>query len=87
MTVYECILQEGFNYDNGRPNINVKTALVKNEAEALKWLKSEYTDLLEELEEDYFDVIKKFDEDKLRFFIQANDGAQEHHGWVKIYRI
>lgn len=39
MIFYECIAQEGFNYDNGRPNINVKTSLVKNEAEALKWLK------------------------------------------------
>lgn len=61
MTIYECVVQQGFNCDDGRPNISVQTAVFKNKKEALRWLKDIYDELLDygsNLEE------KDFDEEK-----------------------
>lgn len=84
MTIYECVVQQGFNYDDGRPDISVQTAVFKDKNEALKWLKDIYNELVEygsDLDE------KDFDEEEMTFDIDAYDGDQEHHGQVKTYEL
>lgn len=84
MTIYECVVQQGFNYDDGRPDISVQTAVFKNKNEALKWLKDIYEELVDyrsDLDE------KDFDEKEMTFDIYADDESQEHHGQVKTYEL
>lgn len=84
MTIYECVVQQGFNYDDGRPDISVQTAVFKDKNEALKWLKDIYNELVEygsDLDE------KDFDEEEMTFDIYADDENQEHHGQVKTYEL
>lgn len=84
MTIYECVVQQGFNYDDGRPDISVSTAVFKDKKEALKWLKDIYDELL-----DYGSGLdeKNFDEEEMTFDIDADDGDQEHHGQIKTYEL
>lgn len=84
MKIYECVVQQGFNYDDGRPDISVSTAVFKDKKEALKWLKDIYDELL-----DYGSGLdeKNFDEEEMTFDIDADDGDQEHHGQIKTYEL
>ena len=84
MIIYECVVQQGFNYDDGRPDISVQTAVFKDKNEALKWLKDIYDELV-----DYGSSLedKNFDEEKMTFDICADDENQEHHGRVKTYEL
>lgn len=84
MTIYEGVVQQGFNYDDGRPDISVQTAVFKNKNEALKWLKDIYEELV-----DYGSNLedKDFDEEEMTFDLCADDESQEHHGQVKTYEL
>lgn len=84
MTIYECVVQQGFNYDDGRPDILVQTAVFKDKNEAFKWLKDIYDELV-----DYGSNFedKNFDKEKMTFDICADDENQEHHGQVKTYEL
>lgn len=84
MIIYECVVQQGFNYDDGRPDISVQTAIFKDKNEALQWLKDIYNELV-----DYGSNLedKDFDEEEMTFDIYADDESQEHHGQVKTYEL
>ena len=84
MTIYEGVVQQGFNYDDGRPDILVQTAVFKDKNKAIKWLKDIYDELL-----DYSSGFedKNFDKEKMTFDICADDESQEHHGQVKTYEL
>lgn len=84
MKIYEGVVQQGFNYDDGRPDISVQTAVFEDKNEALQWLKDIYNELV-----DYGSNLedKDFDEEEMTFDLCADDESQEHHGQVKTYEL